>query len=311
MPYSCRAGHAGPVIEPKPFLSYPCTPGQGNPKPAGKASMQPSRQPFGRITAAFTLAELTFHAAVRAIRKTHGNAIIGLMMNIAQMLILVGVFYVVFLLIGFGNRGIRGDFLLYVMTGVFLFMCHVKAMMAVVQAEGPTSAMMKHAPMNTYVAIGAAALSQLYIQLLSVLVVLFLYHAIWIPIEVFDPLGALLMLLLAWFSGVAIGLIFLAIKPWSPGFVQIFAQFYSRANMFASGKMFVANMLPGFLMPYFDWNPLFHIIDQARGYAFLNYTPHYTSVSYAFWVAVTALVLGLMGEAFTRKQASISWSARQ
>jgi ABC-type polysaccharide/polyol phosphate export permease len=273
--------------------------------------MQGSNRSFSRIVAAFSLAELIFHAAVRAIRKTHGNAIIGLMMNIAQMVMLVAVFYVVFLMIGFGNRGIRGDFLLYVMTGVFLFMCHVKAMMAVVQSEGPTSPMMKHAPMNTYVAIGAAALSQLYIQVLSVIVVLFLYHAIWIPITVFDPLGAILMLLLAWFSGVAIGLIFLAIKPWSPGFVQIFAQFYSRANMFASGKMFVANMLPGFMLPYFDWNPLFHIIDQARGFAFLNYTPHYTSIEYAVWVTLGALLLGLMGEAYTRRQASISWGARQ
>jgi ABC-type polysaccharide/polyol phosphate export permease len=263
----------------------------------------------GRLVAAFVLLELVYHAAVRAIRKTHGNAVIGLMMNIAQTIMLVGVFYGVFMLLGFGPRGIRGDFLLYVMTGVFLFMCHVKAMMAVVQAEGPTSPMMKHAPMNTYVAIGAAALSTLYIQVLSMVVVLFLYHAVWTPVQIHDPLGALLMLLLAWFSGVALGLIFLAVKPWSPGLVQIVAQFYSRANMFASGKMFVANMLPGYMLPYFDWNPLFHVIDQARGYTFLNYTPHYTSVSYAVWVTIAALMIGLMGEAFTRKNASLSWGA--
>lgn len=271
--------------------------------------MQSDRDGYSRLSAAFSLSELTFHAAVRAIRKGHGNAVIGLMMNIFQMLVLVLVFYFVFLLIGFGNRGIRGDFLLYVMTGVFLFMCHVKAMTAVVGSEGPTSAMMKHAPMNTFVAIGAAALSQLYIQLLSVLVVLFLYHATWTPVEIHDPLGAVLMLLLAWFSGVAVGLIFLAIKPWSPGFVQVTSQFYSRMNMFASGKMFVANVLPGFLLPYFDWNPLFHIIDQARGFTFLNYTPHYTSLGYAVWVTAAVLMLGLMGEFFTRKRASLSWGA--
>lgn len=271
--------------------------------------MQAPRQKVPLLIAGFTLTELVYHAAVRAIRKGHGNAVVGLMMNIFQTLILVAVFYGVFLILGMGPRGIRGDFLLYVMTGIFLFMCHVKAMMAVVQSEGPTSPMMKHAPMNTYVAIGAAALSTLYIQVLSMLVVLFLYHAIWIPIEVHDPFGAILMLLLAWFSGVAFGLVFLAIKPWSPSIVQILAQFYSRANMFASGKMFVANMLPGFMLPYFDWNPLFHIIDQARGFTFLNYSPNYTTVGYAFWVSVVAMILGLMGESYTRKQASLSWGA--
>jgi len=302
-----------PAIDSQRLRSYPAGVGQDNrqdPQAADQA-MHDTRSRPSTLTSAFTLAELVFHASVRAIRKTHGNAIIGLMMNIVQMLILVAVFYGVFLLIGFGGRGIRGDFLLYVMTGIFLFMCHVKAMMAVVQSEGPTSPMMKHAPMNTYVAIGAAAVSTLYIQLLSVVAVLFLYHAIWTPIEVHDPLGAILMLLLAWFSGVAIGLVFLAIKPWSPGFVQIAAQLYARANMFASGKMFVANMLPGFMLPYFDWNPLFHVIDQARGYAFLNYNPHNSSVDYAVWVTLAALMLGLMGEFWTRRQASLSWGAGQ
>lgn len=271
--------------------------------------MQGTTGTGARVIAAFTLIELIYHAAVRAIRKSHGNAVMGLLINIVQTLMMVAIFYGVFLLLGMGPRGIRGDFLLFVMTGIFLFMSHVKAMMAVVQSEGPTSPMMKHRPMNTYVAIGAAALSTLYIQVLSMAVIMFLYHAIWIPIEIHQPLGALGMMLLGWLSGIALGLIFLAVKPWSPNLVQIVASFYGRANMFASGKMFVANMLPGYLLPYFDWNPLFHIIDQARGYTFLNYTPHYTSLSYPLWITAGALLLGLMGEAYTRKSASLSWAA--
>ncbi|MCC5969980.1 MAG: ABC transporter permease [Pararhodobacter sp.] len=272
--------------------------------------MLSNRRRQSSLITGFTILELIFHAAVRSIRKSHGNAIIGLMINIAQTLVLVAVFYLMFLIIGMGARGIRGDFLLYVMTGIFLFMCHVKAMSAVVQSEGPTSPMMKHAPMNTIVSIGAAALGELYIQILSMLVVLFLYHAIWQPLEVYDPLGALLMLLLSWFSGVAIGMIFLALKPWAPALVPLLSQIYMRANMVASGKMFVANALPGFMLVYFDWNPLFHTIDQARGFAFLNYTPHYTSIVYPVVISLAALVLGLMGEFYTRKRASISWGAR-
>lgn len=280
----------------------------------GQDGMQDTGQSLGHqpsaLARAFTLSELIFHAAVRSIRKSHGNAIIGLGINIAQTLILVVVFYAMFLIIGFTSRGIRGDFLLYVMTGIFLFMCHVKAMQAVVGAEGPTSAMMKHAPMNTMVAIGAAALGQLYIQLLSMFVVLFLYHAIWAPLEVHDPFGALMMLLLSWFNGVAIGIVFLAIKPWAPAAITLITQIYARANMVASGKMFVANLLPGYMMVYFDWNPLFHTIDQARGFAFLNYNPHYTSVTYPVMITAIALIIGLMGEFYTRRRASLSWGAK-
>ena len=57
--------------------------------------------------------------------------------------------------------------------------------------------------------------------------------------------------------------------------------------------MFVANALPGSLLKIFDWNPLFHAIDQARGFIFLNYNPHFSSWEYALWVALGLIVLGL------------------
>lgn len=263
-----------------------------------------------RFASAFTIAELVFHSAVRSVRKGHGNAVIGLLTNIAQTVMLVAIFYAVFVFVGFGAGGIRGDFMLYLMTGVFLFMGHVKVMGAVVGAEGPTSAMMKHAPMNTIVSIGAAAFGELYVQILSMVVVLFIYHAAWLPLEVYDLLGFLLMVLLAWLSGVAVGMVFLAAKPWAPAFVGLASQMYSRVNMFASGKMFVANSLPTLWLPYFDWNPLFHIIDQARGFAFLNYSPHYTNLVYPVAVTFALLLIGLMGEFYTRRRASISWGAK-
>ena len=269
-----------------------------------------NRSQDSTLASAFTILELIYHAAVRSVRNAHGNALMGLLLNILQTLMLVAVFYGMFYFMGRTSAGIRGDFLLYLMTGVFLFMCHVKAMGAVVASEGPTSAMMKHAPMNTIVSIGAAALGELYVQILSVSVVLFLYHAAWKPLEIYDPLGTMMMMLLSWFSGVAIGMIFLAAKPWSPKTIGLLSQVYSRVNMFASGKMFVANALPGFMLPYFSWNPLFHTIDQARGFAFLNYNPHYTNVVYPVAITFAALLIGLMGEFYTRRRASISWGAK-
>lgn len=263
---------------------------------------------FGTATG---LMEVVYHAAVHNLRKKHGNALVGLFMTVAQTLILVAVFFVLFSVLGIRGAAIRGDFLLYIMTGIFLFLCHIKAMSAVISSEGPTSPLMKHAPMNTIVAIFSAALGALYIQLLSLFVVLFLYHTIWTPLEVYQPLGALSMLLLAWFSGVAIGMVFLAIKPWFPEFVQITSQIYMRANMIASGKMFVANTLPGYMLQFFDWNPLFHTIDQARGYSFINYNPLFSNWQYALYVSIACMVIGLMGEFYTRQRASLSWFAKR
>lgn len=252
---------------------------------------------------------LIYHSIVREVRKDHRNAVVGLLMNMLQTVIFVAAFYFMFTVLGLRGNAIRGDFLLYIMSGIFLFLTHTKAMGAVLKAEGPASAMMKHAPMNTIVAISSAALASLYIQVLSVSVVLYLYHVIFGPISILDPAGTFAMLLLAWFSGVAVGIVFLSLKPWFPDFVSIASSIYARANMIASGKMFVANTMPGYMLALFDWNPLFHTIDQARGFAFINYNPHFSNISYPIQVSLILIMIGLMLEFYTRKNASVSWEA--
>lgn len=272
---------------------------------------QPTRKPTGTFASAMAMLELIYHSIVRSIRKQHNNAFIALAINMLQVVMFVLAFYVMFTVLGLRGAALRGDFLLYIMSGIFLYLTHIKAMGAVAGSEGPASPMMQHAPMTTVIAITSAALGALYIQVLSLFVILFIYHVAFVPITIDQPIPAFGMLLLAWFTGCALGLVMLAIKPWFPTFVSIFTQIYQRANMIASGKMFVANTLPSFMLAMFDWNPLFHCIDQARGYVFINYNPHYSTWQYAFWVGVVLLMIGLMGEFYTRKHASVSWNARR
>lgn len=257
----------------------------------------------------FAQLELVFHAAVRFVRKTHGNAIIGLFLNILQTVITIVVFYIMFHVLGLRSNAVRGDFILYIMSGIFLFMTHNKAMGAVFKADGPTSPMMKHGPMNPLVAIASAALGSLYLQLLSMGFVLFVYHVAFQPITIDRPVQAMGMVLMSWFVGCAIGMVFRAAKPWHPTGVGIAQMIYGRANMIASGKMFLANTLTPKLLFYFSWNPLFHTIDQARGFTFINYNPHFSSVSYPFYVALACMMIGLIGEFYTGQHASLSWQA--
>lgn len=272
---------------------------------------QAAEQRQSRQSAAFTTFELIYHSVVRSVRKSHNNAFMAIGVNLLQSLIFVLTFYIMFSVMGLRGATIRGDFMLYIMSGVFLFMTHTKVVGAVSSAEGPASPMMQHAPMNTVIAIASAALGALYIQVLCLFIMLFVYHVAFTPIVIEEPFAAFGMLLLAWFTGTAIGIVLLALKPWFPQFVSVFSSVYQRANMIASGKMFVANMLPSYMLAMFDWNPLFHCIDQARGYIFINYNPNYTDWHYALWVGLSLLMIGLMGEFYTRRSASISWSARR
>lgn len=258
---------------------------------------------------ALGLMELIYISTVRHVRRTHSNALVGLLSNLLQTLVFVGAFYLMFTVLGLKGNAIRGDFILYLLSGIFLFLTHTKAVGAVMGSEGPTSAMMKHAPMNTAIAIMSSALSSLYTQVLSAAVILFAVHVAWHPVYLYKPVETVAMFLLAWASGVSVGMCFLALKPWYPGLAGTLTMIYSRANMIASGKMFVANTMPSYILAFFDWNPLFHTIDQARGFAFINYNPHFSSISYPVILSVVLVMIGLMGEFYTRKHASISWAA--
>lgn len=252
---------------------------------------------------------LVYHGTVRDVRRTRGNAFMALAMQILQGVILVAFFYVLIEFMGMRGVAVRGSFILYVMTGVFLFMTHNKGVGAV-SGGGPTNPMLQHAPVTTLMLMASGALSALYTQLLAVLAITFVANVIIDPFTVYDLKGVSLCFFLAWFSGVAVGILFLSLRPFFPTAIGIIQQVYTRANMIFSGKMFLASNLPGFILPYFIWNPLFHTIDQARGYAFVNYTAKVTTLMYPIGLSLALILVGMMIEHWSRKYVSDSWKAR-
>lgn len=261
------------------------------------------RTGFGSALRTF---ELIYHATVRDLRKGHGNAILGLLMSVLMTCMLIGVFYVMFTILGTRGSAIRGNFILFLLSGIAIFMIHNAAVQAVMGSEGPTSSMMLHGPMNTAIAIAAAALGCLYTNLLSIMVILFAAHVLLEPIVIEQPVYALGMIILGWASGCGVGLVFLALKPFLPRMVMIVSQIYRRMNMIFSGKMFVANSIPASMLPFFTWNPLFHAIDQGRGFIFINYNPRVTSLTYPIVLTAILFAIGMMGEFYARKNASAS-----
>jgi len=58
--------------------------------------------------------------------------------------------------------------MLYIISGIAMFMTHNTAVQAVSKAEGPTSGMMQHAPMNRMIAVCSAALQSFYQQTITI-----------------------------------------------------------------------------------------------------------------------------------------------
>nr|WP_174826779.1 ABC transporter permease [Ruegeria arenilitoris] len=260
---------------------------------------------------AFTTAELIFHAVVRSVRSQHSNAVLAIIINILQVLALVAVFYTIMSFMGPRIARIRGEFILYLLSGVFLFVTHVRSVSSVAGVSTGGNPMMLHSPMNMMVVLLSTAFGALYTQIVTIFVILFLYSVAVAPIEIQDPGGAFGMLILSWFTGCSVGVVFMALKPWLPTVSTMLKNVYRRLNMIFSGKMFVANALGGATLAMFAWNPLFHIIDQCRGFVFRNYFPRNTSWEYALWVGLALLLIGLLGIFFSREHVSQSWDARR
>lgn len=266
---------------------------------------------FGRLFfGAFEFLTLVYHGAVRDVRKSKGNAVQALVMEVLQAATVVIFFYVLITFLGMRGVAVRGSFVLYVLTGVFLYLTHNKAISAV-SGGGPTNPMLKHAPVSTLMLIVSGAVSALYVQVLAVLVISFVANVLIDPFTVYNLKRVALCFMLAWFSGCAIGIIFLSLRPFFPNFITILEQVYKRANMIFSGKMFLANSLPSSYLVFFMWNPLFHTIDQARGAAFVNYTPHYTTLDYAVYLSLVLICVGMMLEHGGRQFVSESWNSRR
>lgn len=259
--------------------------------------------------AALSTLALIYHVTVYNLRKDHRNAVVGLLMTILQSSVFILGFLGFYLIMKVRHSPIGGDFVVFAMSGIFPFMVFSQAMAAIASAGAGSGTLLKHGPLSTAVLIGAAGLAVLYRMTITILIVLWFYHTLFSPVELYDPLGCYMIVLLAWFVGGSIGLVLLSLRPRFPQGIRVITQLLQRINMVASGKMFVANLLPGFMLKIFAWNPLFHIVDQMRGYAYLNYTPHKTSLSYAFYVGLSVLMVGLMAEFVTRNSTSLSTSA--
>lgn len=277
--------------------------------PQGHSGLFGKRSNSNVIQAAGTTLALIYHQTVYNLRTEHRNAIIGLLLTIVQSTIFILAFLLIYLVIGVRTSPIRADFVLFIMSGIIMFMVHTQTAGAVSGSHSVSGGLARHQPLNAAVLIAASALTVLYRQMASALVILWGYHMLVSPVRIVSIPGCLAMFLLAWFSGACVGLVFLGIRPWWPKASKLVTTIYQRINMFASGKMFVANVIPGFMLPWFSWNPLFHVIDQTRGQAFINYTPQRTDPLYAIWFSLAALMIGLLINFSTRKYESLSWSA--
>ncbi len=259
------------------------------------------KQPF--LIALVAFLELVYALVVRDLRAGHKNAALGILLTIGPMLVMGLVFYFIITLLGGGIAKVRGDHMTFILIGFAIFFGHIQT---VTNVSGSINAgMLNHKRMSLFLLICVKSLAALYKNIMSfgtLLAMNYFLRDVW---HMEDPMLFLSAFIWSWVGGITIGIGLLSAQRYF-SWGSMLKTVYVRIMFFTSGKLFVANSVPGFIRPYFDWNPLYHLLDQARSAAFLNYTANTTSMNYAIAVILILLVMATLLENYVRVNYSAS-----
>ena len=150
---------------------------------------------------------------------------------------------------------------------------------------------MQHPHLSPLLFIYADSIAVFYNWFLAI-VILYFGNALYTgKMELEEPIMFFPIFFLTWLTGVGAGMIMgflIAYFSWA----VILKRIIFKVMFFTSGKFTNANVLPGEMLDIMRWNPLFHLIDQMRDAAFVNYTAKYTNMVYPTICCFILLFLG-------------------
>ena len=257
----------------------------------------------GFLTELYAFGALVYALVVRDLRTEHRNAALGILLSVAQPVVMGLVFFGFMMLMGGGAGPVRGDALTYVVSGFIIFFCHIRTVSAV--AGSLRQDMLNHQRLTPFLMICVKAIGSLYKNVFALLIMLAANYLLRDVYAMQDGLLFILVIFWCWLGGIAVGAIFLALNRYV-SWGSVLSTTYIRIMFFTSGKFFIASKIGGAIRPYFDWNPLFHLLDQGRGAIFLNYSARTTSMDYAITVILLLLVVGFLTENYVRRNYNAS-----
>ncbi|MGG7564765.1 ABC transporter permease [Rhodovulum sp. DZ06] len=271
---------------------------------SGAGAAPPARRRASLAREALRFCLLCHALAVQGIaRQSTGS--FGLLAAFATPVALCAGFLAAYEILGLFRPAIRGDVVIFLLTGIYLFQLAARARGAADLNGG--GALLWHQPVQPALVVWSGALGAFYITVTSMGLIL-TGAALWRGVPpAADPAGLGAPLLLAWGFGVGSGMVMSGISRYAGG-AQLMGMLWQRAMFLTSGIFFLASAIPGWLRPFFDWNPLFHIIDAMRMAAFVNYGGGDTSLEYAALCVAGLLAVGHALERKVRADFSISRS---
>lgn len=222
---------------------------------------------------------LIWALVVRNLREASGGAAIGFMRGVLMALAFCLIFYVAIKFFGLGGLTVRGDIMIFILIGVGFFFAMKFTMVAAMKAMQSSWKMAAHPHLSPILFVYADSIAVFYNWFLAIVLIYVgngLATGSW---ELQEPVMFFPIFFLTWLTGMALGMV-VGFLVFYFSWAMLLKRVLFKLMFFTSGKFTNANVLPGDLLAIMKWNPLFHLIDQMRGAAFVNYNAHHTNMTY-------------------------------
>ena len=241
----------------------------------------------GLLNFAFLIWALT----VRSLREASGGAMLGVMKGVMMAAAFCIAFYILMNFFGLAGLTVRGDMMVFILIGVGYFFMMKFTMMAAMQAMQRSWGMAQHPHLSPVIFVYADCLGILYNWTIAIMVIFLANGLIKGEFSIQEPIMFFPTFFLCWLIGVGVGMVIGFMLFYFSWFIMV-KRILFKLMFFTSGKFTNANLIPGDLLPVFLWNPLFHLIDQMRDAAFVNYTAHHTNMIYPAIVSFLFIWIG-------------------
>lgn len=236
---------------------------------------------------------LIWALTVRGLREATGGAAMGFLKGVLMALAFCLIFYFVVTFFGLGRLTVRGDLMVFILIGAGFFFAMKFTMAAAMQAMRSSWKMAAHPHLSPVLFVYADCLGVLYNWTLAIVLIFIGNGLVTGEMALEKPLMFFPIWIITWLTGMGLGMVLgflLTYFSWA----ILFKRILFKLMFFTSGKFTNANLIPGEMLPVFLWNPLFHLIDQMRDAAFVNYTAQKTNMVYPTIFCIVLLLAGHM-----------------
>lgn len=258
----------------------------------GRIALKPYENPHATLfNGLLNYGFLLWALIVRNLREAAGGAAVGFLKGVLMALGFCLLFYFFMKFFRLTGLTVRGDLMIFILIGVGFFFAMKFTMTASMKAMRASWQMAAHPHLSSIIFVYADSLAVFYNWFLA-LVAIFLGNALFTgKMELQDPVMFFPLFFITWLTGMGLGMV-LGFLMFYFSWAAMVKRILFKLMFFTSGKFTNANLIPGDMLPIFLWNPLFHLIDQMRGAAFVNYTAHKTNLVYPTVFAIALLLAG-------------------